>query len=118
MGSLMPKSSCKATRQPESENQFAGKNELLANTTIASKTKFKPRPREKLGGSTSKMIPNNETTTPSLHFSVAPPRKQARTGRIGTKMFLHHRPGSSVKLGWILDRDGDMEDGDGVLVWE
>ena len=39
---------------------------------------------------------------PSLHFWVAPPRKQARTGNVATAMFNHHRAGAPVKLAGVL----------------
>jgi hypothetical protein len=57
-----------------------------------------PHPRETFGGFTSNIMPNRATTTPSLHFSVAPPRKQAATGNAGTAKFNHQRPGAPVKL--------------------
>jgi hypothetical protein len=39
---------------------------------------------------------------PSLHFAVAPPRKQARTGSAGTATFNHQRAGAPVKLAAVL----------------
>jgi hypothetical protein len=61
-----------------------------------------PHPNETFGGLISNIAPNNATTMPSLHFTVAPPRKQARTGRTGTARFNHHLPGAPVKLVWTL----------------
>src|SRR3954464_15598602 len=48
------------------------------------------------------MRPKSATTIPSLHFKVAPPRKQARTGRAGTARFNHQRAGAPVKLAGVL----------------
>ena len=57
-----------------------------------------PHPNDTFGGLISNIAPNNATMMPSLHFTVAPPRKQASTGSIGTAKFNHQRPGAPVKL--------------------
>ena len=56
-------------------------------------------PSESLGGSTSRMRPSSATMMPSLHFSVAPPRKQASTGKRGDRNIPPPPGGSGGKTG-------------------
>ena len=59
---------------------------------------------------------------PSLHFAVAPPRKQARTGNTGTATFNHQRAGAPVKLarvlGCLVFELGIEQWATAVVVWE
>jgi hypothetical protein len=64
---------------------------------------FIVRPIDNCGGCTRSITPKSAAMTPSLHFWVAPPRKQARTGSAGTARFNHQRPGAPVKLAGFLD---------------
>src|ERR1700759_4569804 len=85
-GRLMPKSFVRIARQEGLMKQAAGKKAIAAHPAKSRKSTFAPQPSENRGGYINKIRPRRATTTPSHHFWVAPPRKQARIGKVAARI--------------------------------
>src|SRR6266550_80772 len=105
---VIQRSSVTAVRQSEMKNQRAGKSDTAAQPTKTTNKQLAIGPSDNRGGRTSRKIPNAPTTNPSAHFSVAPPKKQARTGNSAMTALLI-LAGRSLIRGRCWDGSADSD---------